>query len=507
MATGMTLKRIILAIVSAIALIFFITSLINSWKEPQIQSRLELYQTNLLLHAAEWKPENNGDINLVSAQNALIGKDGFKSALNQYEEVLKSTERNLEKSVNSAVTIQLKKVGEEIAVRMGILQVQNNQITTAIKTWKNLINSATEASKNHPSITTAKVLKGLWNEPAKLLPDAESIIVKNLDGWFRYRALTQLYQLQERQEDLVFLNQQEQRFGQLALEKLSIVSGIPVFGFLIGVGLLVFAGIQWFLFGRKGIRDEKTNPVILSLKSFPVIPWDGETILQVMVVGFFLVGQFFVPIGLSLANKFAHFNPSTFSPQTQAFYILVQYSLMSLGGLGVLYLSLKPFFPLPEGLLKIKLSGGWLFWGFGGYFVALPLVILVSLLNQKLWDGRGGSNPILPIALESRDSIALTVFFLTASIAAPIFEEIIFRGFLLPSLTRYVPTWGAIGLSGFLFAIAHLNISEVIPLTTLGIVLGFIYTRSGNLLSSMLLHGLWNSGTLLSLFILGSGMG
>ncbi|MEW6495945.1 MAG: CPBP family glutamic-type intramembrane protease, partial [Cyanobacteriota bacterium] len=40
---------------------------------------------------------------------------------------------------------------------------------------------------------------------------------------------------------------------------------------------------------------------------------------------------------------------------------------------------------------------------------------------------------------------------------------------------------------------------------TLGIVLGVVYTRSRNLLSSILLHCLWNAGTLLSLFVLGSG--
>jgi uncharacterized protein len=38
----------------------------------------------------------------------------------------------------------------------------------------------------------------------------------------------------------------------------------------------------------------------------------------------------------------------------------------------------------------------------------------------------------------------------------------------------------------------------------LGIVLGFVYARTQNLLASMLLHGLWNAGTILSLYLLGS---
>ena len=178
---------------------------------------------------------------------------------------------------------------------------------------------------------------------------------------------------------------------------------------------------------------------------------------------------------------------------------------MATGGLLVMYLPIKPFLPIPEDWFRFKFRSNWILWGLGGYLVALPLVILVSLINQRLWNGQGGSNPILPLALEGRDNVALLIFFLTACVAAPIFEEIIFRGFLLPSLTRYVPVWGAILASSLLFAIAHLSLSEVLPLATLGMVLGIVYSRSRNLLASMLLHGLWNAGTLLSLFVLGSG--
>jgi membrane protease YdiL (CAAX protease family) len=161
---------------------------------------------------------------------------------------------------------------------------------------------------------------------------------------------------------------------------------------------------------------------------------------------------------------------------------------------------------LPKDWFKFKLNTNWFVWGFGGYLVAIPLVLIISLINQQLWHGQGGSNPLLYLALQSQDKIALGIFFITASIAAPVFEEIMFRGFLLPSLTRYISVWGAIIISGLIFAIAHLSLSEVLPLATLGIILGVVYTRSRNLLASMFLHSLWNSGTLISLFILGGGI-
>ncbi|MFM7440965.1 MAG: lysostaphin resistance A-like protein, partial [Snowella sp.] len=123
-----------------------------------------------------------------------------------------------------------------------------------------------------------------------------------------------------------------------------------------------------------------------------------------------------------------------------------------------------------------KWLSNWFVWGIGGYLVALPMVVLISLINQQIWGGQGGSNPLLFLALETQDWFAISVFFFTASIAAPFYEEIMFRGFLLPSLTRYVPVWGAILFSSLIFAIAHQNLSEILPLLVLGIILGITYT-------------------------------
>ncbi|MDF0555959.1 type II CAAX endopeptidase family protein [Kamptonema sp. UHCC 0994] len=517
-----TVKRLILVILTVGAIALVGLSLLQSWNQPQIQSRLELYQTNLLLHAAEWQGENSSSSNLTAARTTLVGDEPFKAALKQYQEAQQSAKTSLEKKLQELANPELKPVNRqqlpteinglkrlsaELGVRLGLLQVQDGRTDTAIATWEDVIKGENDKNSADESAKTAKVLLALWSNPAQLLPNAQPQIQKHLDGWFRYRALSQLYQLQERFEELRSLQASEQFIAEQAVGKLAIVTGIPGLGFLIGIGLLVFLGIQW-LVSRKQLdpANSASGPILLRNGNLAWdTPWDGETIWEVLVFGFFFVGQILIPLLVPLALAFLQLNPTTFDARTKAFYILANYVLLATGGISVLFLCIKPFLPLPEGWFRVKLGGSWFLWGLGGYFVALPLVILVSLINQQIWQGKGGSNPILPIALESKDGIALAVFFATASIAAPIFEEIIFRGFLLPSLTRYLPVWGAIALSGFVFAIAHLNASEVLPLATLGIILGFVYTRSRNLLAPMLLHSLWNSGTLLSLFILGSG--
>ena len=178
---------------------------------------------------------------------------------------------------------------------------------------------------------------------------------------------------------------------------------------------------------------------------------------------------------------------------------------MAASTLGVLYVAIKEYLPLSKDWFRVSLTGRWPLWGFGSYLVALPLMLGISLVNQQIWQGQGGNNPILQLVLEERDPIALSMFLFTAAVAAPIFEEVLFRGFLLPSLTRYMPTWGAIGLSSLIFSVAHLSFSEVLPLTVLGVILGFVYARSRNLTASILLHSTWNSVTMVGLFLLGNG--
>ena len=537
------IRRLVLVVLTIIAIANITSSLVRSWGQPQIQSRLELYQTNLLLHASEWQGKNtdavtpqNSTPDLTAARNALLGTEPLKTAQKQYQE-----SRQLAQTTQSQITqrlgelsskelamptdvakpqqqmppiadpasasqqrqqlqkslSQVKQLIDELDLRLGILQAQQGQTDAAIKSWSKLSNQSSIDTIDPPEASlaqTAAVLMGLWSEPPRLLPDAEPIIQKNLDSWFRYRALTQLYQLQQRQDTLLSLQAKEQEIAEQAIFKLAVIGGIPGFGGLLGLGLLLFVLAQRLLQGKRSLLATNGDVPWET-------PWDWEIVWQVLILGFFFIGQLLLPVLFEVLG----FNPVSFSVRMQAFYVLISYLLMAFGGLLVLYFSIKPFLPLPDDWFRFKLRSNWIAWGLGGYLVALPLVIVVSLINQQLWKGQGGSNPILPLALEGRDSVALLIFFITACVAAPVFEEIIFRGFLLPSLTRYVPVWGAILASSLLFAIAHLSLSEVLPLATLGMVLGVVYTRSRNLLASMLLHGLWNAGTLLSLFVLGSG--
>ena len=137
-----------------------------------------------------------------------------------------------------------------------------------------------------------------------------------------------------------------------------------------------------------------------------------------------------------------------------------------------------------------------------GWLRITPIVMGTGWLLVKLVGDPGGSNPLLELVLSSRDPLALALLAFTAVVLAPLFEEVIFRGALLPVLARRCgPIWGVV-LSGLLFGMAHISIGELAPLTVLGIGLGLLRLSSGRLLPSVLMHSIWNAVTFMNLLLL-----
>lgn len=78
--------------------------------------------------------------------------------------------------------------------------------------------------------------------------------------------------------------------------------------------------------------------------------------------------------------------------------------------------------------------------------------------------------------------------FLVTAIFAPFFEEWLCRGMVLRGLlTKMKPAW-AIIVSALFFALIHLNPWQALNAFIIGVVMGYVYYRTGNLLLTMLIH-------------------
>lgn len=212
---------------------------------------------------------------------------------------------------------------------------------------------------------------------------------------------------------------------------------------------------------------------------------------------FWFVGSWVIPF---LAHT-AGFRRHTLTHRGQALCSLLTDIFEALAGIGILHRCLSKFRPLPPNWFHFSLKGKWPFDVVMGC-VLFPLVNYVSQLNIYLVP----MLPTPPVGLSSveqsivaRDPVAMGMYAIVVSVCAPIWEEIVFRGFLLPSLTRYMPLWASILVSSVGFALAHFNVQRILPLLFLGVIMGVVFCRSGNLIASMLLHSLWNGFVFLDL--------
>src|SRR6476659_3398361 len=94
----------------------------------------------------------------------------------------------------------------------------------------------------------------------------------------------------------------------------------------------------------------------------------------------------------------------------------------------------------------------------------------------------------------------LWIQILLIAIAAPIGEEVCFRGMLFGGLRERLPMWAAGLISATLFGLLHVTtgISVVPRLIAFGFLLALVYERTGSIVPGILLHMLNNSVALLA---------
>ena len=275
--------------------------------------------------------------------------------------------------------------------------------------------------------------------------------------------------------------------------RLALSTVLPLVTALLG-GLLLLGQAWRLLRGRLMAWPDVQGPE-LTLVDMALLVAGGFVVISavgVPLVAFPLVGALTAGLG---------------SPRREAVSVVINYAVMALPSLLILWRQVRS---LPKERAPL---GGWMQWrvrpllsalrdALAGWLMVTPVVMLTGWLLVRLVGDPGGSNPLLELVLGSRDPLALALLALTAVVLAPLFEETIFRGALLPVLaTRLGPLPGVL-LSGLLFAMAHISVGELAPLTVLGVGLGLVRLRSGRLWPSVLMHGLWNAVTFLNLLLL-----
>lgn len=159
---------------------------------------------------------------------------------------------------------------------------------------------------------------------------------------------------------------------------------------------------------------------------------------------------------------------------------------------------LKSFLGLDKPPLILRAAKGLLILA-----AALPLLYLISSLWTVLLTK--GFGLVLkeqdPVTLFRTATSPLDIFgiIFLAVVVAPLGEELIFRGYLLPVLKRYVGRWPAILGTGLFFGVIHGNWAAAAALALLGILLALAYEHTGSLVTPITMHMVFNSITVVIL--------
>ncbi len=138
----------------------------------------------------------------------------------------------------------------------------------------------------------------------------------------------------------------------------------------------------------------------------------------------------------------------------------------------------------------------------GWLLMCIPLVYLVQSLSYALSSPDQSPQAIVEFLLKSSGWQARAAVFGIAVIAAPVTEELIFRGCLYGVLRKSNGRWPALVISSIVFALIHGHLPSLPGLVILAAGLALVYERCGSLWAPISMHAAFNGLTILAAIFL-----
>lgn len=142
---------------------------------------------------------------------------------------------------------------------------------------------------------------------------------------------------------------------------------------------------------------------------------------------------------------------------------------------------------------RVKFKIGW--WN----LVICFIIPLVSVFGLNFFIGGidrllvSGGYQLSPISLPLDHFGWYVLSLIVLALLPAIFEELIFRGIILNGFVKRLGEVGAIFMSALLFSLMHASLQQLLYTFILGVILGWITTRTGSTFSSMIVHFLNNA--------------
>jgi membrane protease YdiL (CAAX protease family) len=198
-----------------------------------------------------------------------------------------------------------------------------------------------------------------------------------------------------------------------------------------------------------------------------------------------------------LSAAFFLANPST-SPRTTVGFLFLALAVDLMLVAMVVLQGVRPGVITAEGLgLRWERVPAGLNWGLAGGLGLLGISIVNGLVLQALGLQNGQAEMLQFLRELPRPQALLVVA--AGALAAPIAEELFFRGYVFQAYLRTKGAATAYVGSAIIFGLLHAQLTLTVALVVMGLVLAYLYRRSATIIAPILAHVLNNGVAFLAL--------
>jgi membrane protease YdiL (CAAX protease family) len=129
--------------------------------------------------------------------------------------------------------------------------------------------------------------------------------------------------------------------------------------------------------------------------------------------------------------------------------------------------------------------------------VALVVIVVSAGVLSQFLDA-GDEQGLVPQGWDSSRAAPFLANAAVVVLAAPLVEELLYRGLGFGLLVPFVGPWPAILVTGVAFGLAHGLVLGLPVLSIFGITLGWLRWQTGSVYPGMIVHGLFNGAALLA---------
>jgi membrane protease YdiL (CAAX protease family) len=168
---------------------------------------------------------------------------------------------------------------------------------------------------------------------------------------------------------------------------------------------------------------------------------------------------------------------------------IVQYGVMLILILAIAHGLDRPLLALevPEQRLRaVGLAG-----------IALVVIVVSAAVLSQFLDA-GGEQGLVPKGWDASRAAPFLANAAVVTIAAPLVEELLYRGLGFGLVAPFVGPWPAVLVTGVAFGLAHGLVLGLPVLAIFGVTLGWLRWQTGSVYPGMIVHGLFNGAALVA---------